>query len=90
MEKLSLELLHGHVDKSIYEGVSEFAEDYILHKVFSTYKFASTFAVAYILHKMILPVRALITISSVPIIIRFLRMRGIVKSVAKNPSVGRT
>ena len=55
----------------------------------SSYKTASTLAVAYILHKVFLPVRAFVTISSVPFIVRFLRARGIMKPVPpKQPSVG--
>lgn len=46
-------------------------------------KGASTLAIAYVLHKVILPVRATITIISVPIIVRWLRARGWMKGVAK-------
>jgi hypothetical protein len=49
----------------------------------STTKGASTFAVAYVLHKMFLPVRAGITVASVPLIVRWLRTKGWVKGVAK-------
>ena len=49
----------------------------------STSKGASTFAVAYVLHKMFLPVRAGITVASVPLIVRWLRTKGWVKGVAK-------
>lgn len=48
-------------------------------------KGASTFAIAYILHKLFLPVRATITVASVPLIVRWLRARGWIKGVAKQP-----
>lgn len=49
----------------------------------TTSKGASTFAVAYVLHKMLLPLRAGITVASVPLIVRWLRARGWVRGVAK-------
>ena len=46
-------------------------------------KGASTFAVAYVLHKMLLPLRAAITVGAVPLIVRWLRTRGWIKTVVK-------
>ena len=46
-------------------------------------KGASTFALAYVLHKMFLPLRAGITVASVPLIVRWLRAKGWVRGVAK-------
>lgn len=46
-------------------------------------KGASTFAIAYVFHKFLLPVRATITVVSVPVIVRNLRLRGWMKGQAK-------
>jgi len=46
-------------------------------------KGASTFAIAYVLHKVLLPLRATITVASVPLIVRQFRARGWMKGVAK-------
>lgn len=42
-------------------------------------KGASTFAIAYVFHKFLLPLRATVTIVSVPVIVRYLRARGWMK-----------
>lgn len=42
-------------------------------------KGASTFAIAYVFHKFLLPLRATVTIVSVPVIVRHLRARGWMK-----------
>lgn len=44
---------------------------------------ASTFVVAYALHKCLAPVRISITLVSVPIIVRYLRAKGILKAKKK-------
>ena len=44
---------------------------------------ASTFAVAYLVYKLFLPIRAGITITAVPVIVRWLRARGIMKTPVK-------
>ena len=49
-------------------------------------KTASTMGVAYILHKVFMPVRAFITISSVPLIVRYLRAKGIMRPAPKQTS----
>lgn len=49
-------------------------------------KGASTFAIAYLLHKVLLPLRATITIVSVPVIVRQLRARGWMKAAARKIS----
>ena len=49
-------------------------------------KGASTFAIAYLLYKVLLPVRATITIVSVPVIVRQLRARGWMKAAAPKVS----
>jgi hypothetical protein len=45
----------------------------------SRYSTASTFAVAYIIYKILLPLRATVTITTVPFIVRHLRARGYMK-----------
>jgi len=40
---------------------------------------ASTFVIAYAVHKVFAPVRISITLGSVPLIVRFLRSKGILK-----------
>lgn len=40
---------------------------------------AGTFAVAYAIHKMFAPVRIAITLGSVPLIVRYLRRKGVLK-----------
>lgn len=47
-------------------------------------KGASTFAIAYVFHKFLLPIRATITIVSVPAIVRYLRARGWMKGTVAN------
>lgn len=44
---------------------------------------ASTFLVSYALHKLFAPVRMFITLTSVPFIVRFLRLKGILKNPPK-------
>ncbi len=46
-------------------------------------KGASTFTLAYIFHKVLLPLRATITVVSVPVIVRQFRLRGWMKGTAK-------
>lgn len=46
-------------------------------------KGASTLAIAYVLHKFLLPLRATITIVSVPVIVRRLRARGWMRAPLK-------
>lgn len=52
----------------------------------SAHKTASTLAVAYLVHQVFHPVRAFITISSVPFIVRLLRARGIMKPLPSKQS----
>ena len=47
----------------------------------SVSKGASTVALSYVLHKIFLPLRAGITIVSVPYIVRHLRARGFIKPI---------
>ncbi len=49
-----------------------------------TYKTASTMGVAHILHKLLLPIRAFVTITSVPLIVKYLRAKGIMKATTPN------
>lgn len=46
----------------------------------SRYSTASTFAVSYIIYKILLPIRATITVTCVPLIVRSLRARGWMKT----------
>ena len=46
-------------------------------------KAASTFALSYLVYKLFLPVRAAITITAVPIIVRWLRAKGFMKTPIK-------
>ena len=52
----------------------------------TNYKTASTLAIAYILHKVFMPVRAAITITSIPFIVRYLRAKGFMKPIPKQTS----
>ena len=45
---------------------------------------ASTFVLALVIHKPFLPVRAAITVTAAPIIVRWLRARGLMKTPVKN------
>jgi len=45
---------------------------------------ASTFVVAYAVHKIFAPVRIGITLTSAPLIVRYLRQKGILKPVKKD------
>ena len=49
-------------------------------------KEASTFAIAYLLHKLFLPLRAAVTITAVPVLVRWLRAKGIMKMPIKRTS----
>lgn len=44
---------------------------------------ASTFVMAYAVHKVFAPVRISITLTSVPFIVRYLRLKGILKAPVK-------
>lgn len=44
---------------------------------------ASTFVVAYAVHKVFAPVRISITLTATPIIVRYLRARGILRTTKK-------
>ena len=61
---------------SFYSGVDvgKFLEHFGFHNAAT--RGLSTFAAAYILYKFTLPIRAMITISCVPLIVRALRARG--------------
>ena len=54
--------------------VGKFLENFGFHNTAT--KGLSTFAAAYILYKFTLPIRAMITISCVPMIVKTLRSRG--------------
>ena len=56
---------------------------YVHVEASTTSKGASTLAVAYVIHKVLLPVRATITVVSVPVIVRQLRARGWMKAPVK-------
>ena len=43
-------------------------------------KSASTMAIAYLLHKLFLPLQAAVTITAVPVLVRWLRAKGIMKA----------
>lgn len=68
-----------------YSGLEvETVLDYFSVEFSGAKKGASTFAIAYVFHKFLLPLRATITIVSVPVIVRHLRARGWIKgAVAK-------
>ena len=53
----------------------------------SRYKTASTFAVSYIVYKITLPIRATVTVTSVPFIVRYLRARGIMKPPPQSKNI---
>ena len=75
---------HTHTHTHTHSGVDvERVLKYFNIESSGTKKGASTFALAYVFHKFLLPLRATITVVSVPVIVRHLRARGWMKGMTK-------